>query len=128
MIHLKPFERAGALTKWSDKQIVPGSKWFKEIKTALAKTRVAVMMVSPAFLASDFIHEHELGPLLKEAELGGVKILWIPVRACSYKETPLKNYQSVISPDKPLAQMKAERDSAWVQICGEIKNALSAPD
>ncbi|MEI9865580.1 MAG: COR domain-containing protein, partial [Limisphaerales bacterium] len=126
LVHLKPLERNGGLTKWSDKQITPGSKWFKEIKAAMAETKVAIMMVSPGFLASDFINEHELGPLLKEAEQGGVKILWIPVRACSYKETPLKNYQSVISPDKSLAQMKAERDVAWVTICAEVKKAIES--
>jgi len=123
LLHLKPLERAGLVSKWSDKQIAPGSQWFDEIKDALVGAKVAVMMVSPGFLASDFIHEHELGPLLKEAEQGGVRILWIPVRACSYKETLLKNYQAVISPDKPLAEMKAERNKAWVKVCEEIKNA-----
>lgn len=83
-------------------------------------------MVSPAFLASDFIHEQEFGPLLKEAEQRGVRILWIPVRASSYKETWLTNYQAVISPNKPLAEMKTERDKAWVKICEEIKNVQGA--
>ena len=84
------------------------------------------MMVSPDFLASDFIHEHELGPLLKEAEQGGVRILWIPIRACSYKETPLKTYQAVSDPDKPLAaQTKAKRDAAWVKICEQVNKALN---
>jgi internalin A len=126
LVHLKPLERAGLVSKWSDKQIAPGSQWFAEIQAALASTRAAVMIVTPSFLASDFIHEHELGPLLKEAEPGGVRILWIPVRACSYQETSLKNYQAVSDPDKPLAQMKAERDGAWVKVCEEIKKALRA--
>ncbi len=126
LIHLKPLERAGLVTTWSDKQIAPGSQWFAEIQAALASTSVAVMLVTPNFLASDFIHEHELGPLLKDAEQGGVRILWIPVRAFSYKETALKNYQAVSPPDKPLAQMKAERDQAWVKVCDEIKKALAA--
>jgi hypothetical protein len=46
-------------------------------------------------------------------------------RACSYKETPLKDYQAVIPPDKPLAEMKAERDKAWVRVCEEIKKAAN---
>jgi len=124
--HLKPCVRNGSVKAWSDKQIVPGSKWFPEIKAALAFTKVAVLLVTPNFLASDFIHEHELGPLLKEAEKGKVSILWIPVRACAYKETPLKDYQAVIDPEKPLANMKAERDKAWVKICEEIKKAVSS--
>jgi len=123
--HLKPYVRNG-LTAWSDKQITPGSKWFPKIETALASTKVAVLLVTPNFLASDFIHEKELGPLLKEAENGKVSILWIPVRACAYKETPLKDYQAVIGPEKPLANMKAERDKAWVKICEEIKKAVSS--
>ena len=125
LTHLKPFERAGRLTKWSDQQIAPGSQWFKEIQDAITRTKVTVLLVTPDFLASDFIHEHELGPLLKEAEKGGVRIIWIPVRACAYKETPLRNYQAVISPDNPLAQMKANRDVAWVKICEEIKKAIN---
>jgi internalin A len=118
-------EQAGKLTKWSDKQIAPGSNWFSEIQEALARTKVAVLLVTPNFLASDFIHEHELGPLLKQASEGGIRILWIPVRAAAFEETALKNYQALSSPGKPLAQMKAERDAAWVRICREIKKAIT---
>jgi Glycosyl hydrolase family 66/TIR domain len=126
--HLKPYVRAGSIKGWSDIQIVPGSTWFGEIKSALVQTNVAVLLVTPAFLASDFIHEHELGPLLKEAEQGGVKILWIPVRTSSYMETALQNYQAVIDPGKPLAGMSTpNRDRAWVTICNEIKKAINAP-
>jgi tetratricopeptide (TPR) repeat protein len=124
--HLKPYLRSGAITPWSDKQIAPGLQWFAEIQGRLNKAGVAVLLVSPDFLASDFIHEHELGPLLKEAKAGGVRILWVPLRPSAYKETPLKDYQAVSAPDEPLAQMnKAHRDEAWVKICQEIKRAVN---
>jgi tetratricopeptide (TPR) repeat protein len=126
LVHLKPYIRSGTVTAWSDKQIAPGSKWFAEIQGALESTRVAVLLVSPWFLASDFIDEHELGPLLKAAEAGGVKILWVQIRAASYRETPLEAYQAVVSPPaKPLAEMKTERDRAWVEICEVVKNAVN---
>jgi hypothetical protein len=125
---LKPYLRSGVVTAWSDKQIASGAHWFKEIQAALAKTSVAVLLVSSDFLASDFIHEHELGPLLKEAEAGGVRILWIPIRASAYEETPLRHYQAVSPPERPLAQMgKADRDEAWVRICKEIKKYAVNP-
>jgi hypothetical protein len=125
LTHLKPHLRSG-LTAWSDKQIASGAQWLQEIQDALAKTSVAVLLVSPDFLASDFIDKHELGPLLKEAKAGGVRILWVPLRAAAYEETPLKDYQAVSPPDRPLAQMsRADRDEAWVRVCKEIKRAAN---
>jgi hypothetical protein len=124
-IRLKPHLRDGSIKSWSDKQISPGSQWFSEINSALANTKVAVLLVTPDFLYSDFIHEHELGPLLKEAEQSGVKILWVPVRDSAYKQTALKHYQAALSPDKPLAAMtKPKRDQAWVTICEAIEHFL----
>jgi internalin A len=126
--HLKPYLRSGSITAWSDRQIQAGSKWFDEIKAALARTSVAVMLVSPDFLASDFIHEHELGPFLKEAEAGGVRILWVLIRDCAYRETPLKDYQAVVSPpDKPFDQIRApKRATAWRTVCEEIKKQAAS--
>ena len=127
--HLKPCLRDGSIKSWSDKEITPGSKWFNDIKSALQDTKVAVLLVTPNFIASDFIHEHELGPLLKEAKQGGVRILWVPVRASSYIKTALKDYQAVLEPDKPLANMNGpERDQAWVKICEKIEKAVNSPD
>lgn len=74
------------------------------------------------------IHEHELGPLLKEAEVGGVRILWVQLRACVFEETLLSDYQAVVSPpEKPLAQWRREdRDEAWARVCKEIKSAVDS--
>jgi hypothetical protein len=127
--HLKPYLRGGSIVSWSDQQIAPGSKWFKEIQLALANSKVAVLLVTPDFLASDFIYKHELGPLLKEAEQGGVKILWVPVRESAYKQTPLENYHALLDPIKPLASMtQARRDKAWVKISEDIEKQLTAEE
>jgi hypothetical protein len=124
-IRMKPYLRVGSIISWSDEQITSGSEWFEEIKSARINTNVAVLLVTPNFLASDFIYEHELGPFLKQAQQNGVRILWVPVRTCAYKKTPLTNYQAVLDPDRPLADMtEPERDRAWVKICDEIEKAV----
>jgi internalin A len=119
--HLKPYHRTGSIISWSGQQIAPGSEWFTEIQSALAASKIAVLLVTPSFLNSDFIHQHEFGPLLRKAEQGGAKILWIPVSTSSYEQTALNKYQALFDPSKPLAEMsKPKRDRAWVQICKKI--------
>jgi predicted nucleotide-binding protein len=56
-IHLKPLEREGAIELWSDEKIQPGSKWREEIRDAIKKARVAVLLVSVDFIASEYIYK-----------------------------------------------------------------------
>jgi len=125
LAHLKPLERANRISAWSDLQIQPGSKWLKQIQKALASTKVAVLLVTKDFLASDFIQQNELNPLLKAAKEDGVAIRWVLVRDCSWKKTPLKDYQAAYPPDKPLVGKSWSRDSAWVAICESIEDAVN---
>ena len=53
---MEPLERTATLELWSDEKIQPGSEWREEIRDAIKKARVAVLLVSADFLASDFIH------------------------------------------------------------------------
>ena len=87
----------------------------------MVAAKVAVMLVTKDFLASDFISEQELGPLLKMAGGGVVKILWVLVGNCNWKHTLLNELQAAYPPTFPLAQMKApRRDSACVAVCEQI--------
>jgi hypothetical protein len=121
--HLKALRYAGVLTFWSDTQIRPGETWFAEIKAAMDKATLAVLLVTKDFLASDFIHENELKPILARHAAGELKLLWVLVRACNWNESEIEPLQAAYPPTKPLAEMKAERDRAWVEICKRIKAA-----
>ena len=120
--HLKPAVRAGKMVVWHDQQIKPASDWRKEIERALASAKVAVLLVSPDFLASDFITEHEL-PILLEARKDGVSILWLAVRYCDYKDTKIEPLQALNDPALPLAALKpTDLDRELVEICNKIKS------
>ena len=63
-----------------------GPDWRDEIVKALAAARVAILLASADFLASDFIVNDELPPLLHRASRGGVLVLPVIVGPCRWSE------------------------------------------
>jgi formylglycine-generating enzyme required for sulfatase activity len=123
---LRPLTRNHTLTVWDDTRIQAGTRWKEEIQQALARAKLAVLLVSPNFLNSDFIANHELPPLLKAAEEGGLTILWVAVRASLYKETEIAEFQAVNNPAKPLNSLEPwQVDEELVKIAEKIKEAVS---
>jgi hypothetical protein len=52
---------------WQDSVILPGETWIKEIRNALGRCSLGLLLVSPAFLASPFITEEELQKFVGES-------------------------------------------------------------
>lgn len=64
---LRPLDLEGKVTIWADTALVPGANWRAQIGSAIEKAKVAILLVSPAFLASEFIRSQELPRLLRQA-------------------------------------------------------------
>jgi internalin A len=120
--HLKPYTRNQSIDLWDDTRINPGDEWQTEIENALAAAKIAILLVSPKFIASDFIADNELPPLLDAAQAKGVTILWIPISHSSYKEMDFSKYQAAHNPGQPLDTLPVpEQNRILVKICEEIK-------
>jgi hypothetical protein len=121
-VHLRPLIRQGVLDVWDDTKISPGLTWREEIKNALSRARVAVLLVSADFLASDFAVDTEIPKLLHRAADGGVLILPVVIGPCLFREhEELSRYQCVNSPEKPLASMtSADSEAILVSLARSI--------
>ncbi len=128
-IHLAQYVRMGVVDFWDDTKILPGSKWQEEIKKALQSARVAVLLISADFLASDFIASNELPPLIAAAEQEGTVILPVILRPCVFKDTELAQFQTVNAPSSPLSKMtRGKREEVWTKVAEVVKNALKLPN
>jgi hypothetical protein len=125
-VHLKPLERQGVLALWDDTRIKPGARWREAIRDALEHAKVAVLLVTADFLASDFISTNELPPLLKAAEERGTLILPVIIKPCRFEQTEgLSHFQAVNPPSKPIAALRsARREEAFWKLSGVIEEAL----
>ena len=112
---------------WADTQLKGGDKWREEIKKAIEKANVAILLVSTDFLASDFISTDELPPLLRKAADSGTRILPLIVSPCDYEISELEEFQAVNSPDKTLADLAGDEASigrTFLALTKEIKSLL----
>lgn len=121
LVHSKDFE------VWDDTMIDPGQKWRKKIEEALNRTRVAILVLTADFMASDFIREAELPPLLEAADAEGATILCIYGSDVHLSGIAgrLKQYQFVNNPKKPLqALSKSDRESVYTKLAIAVEKAL----
>jgi hypothetical protein len=111
---------------WDDTKVHSGEKWKKEIENALTECKIAILLISTDFLASDFIQNNELPPLLKKAEEDGTIILPLIVGYCRFtKDKYLKDYQAVNNPSQPLISCtKAETQKILVKLTEDVERSL----
>ena len=123
-IHLAPYVRGERLDLWDDTKIAPGADWAAEIDRALGNARVAVLLVSPEFLASEFVARVELPAILRRVG-SDLTVVWIPIRASAYEATPLKDFQAAHDPGRPLSSLpRHKQDEAMVAITRHIAAAV----
>jgi hypothetical protein len=125
--HLRPLEREGLIERWDDTRIEAGLEWDKEIRTALASSRVAVLLVSADFLASDFIATKELPTLLMSAEAQGLVILPMIISPSRFDKTPLARFQAINPPSRPLVGLSTnEQEAMFVQMANAVERVLES--
>lgn len=122
-VHLRPLERDYDIEIWDDTRIRAGSNWREEIRRAIQNARVALLLISADFLASDFITYDELPPLLDAAKKNGARIIPLLLSPSRFNDTKnLSIFQAFNSPSDTLIDMaKKERERILVDLTREIE-------
>ncbi|MGN6257338.1 MAG: TIR domain-containing protein [Solirubrobacterales bacterium] len=126
MVHLRPLEREGLVDVWNDTRIEAGAHWKEEVEKALGHARAAILLVSADFLASDFIVDNELPPLLRNAERKGTKIIPVIVKPCRYtRDEALRHLQAINDPAHSLMSLpEVEQEHLLDSIAAAVEGAM----
>lgn len=123
--HFRPLE--DRIDFWDDKRIVPGQEWEHEIKQAIGRAKIALLLLSADFFNSDFILKKEIPPLLEAARKDGATILFIVLKPFAVDEYPaILKYQGMNAPSKPFIRMdEADREDLCVNLVTQIRDTLA---
>ncbi|MCH8147174.1 MAG: toll/interleukin-1 receptor domain-containing protein [Planctomycetes bacterium] len=123
-----PLVRNKAVEFWWDRNIKTGRKWRDEIGKGLDSAKVALLMVSQSFLASDFIIDEELPKLLKAHQDDGATIFWILLEECMWEKTPIAVFQAahVKPPLDDLEKDQQALNKAIKAICEKLHACIDA--
>lgn len=121
--HMAGLRRSGQLTPWRDEDILPGEEWDDAIKTQLAEADIILLLVSPDFLATDYIWKVEITAAMERHEKREARVVPIFIRPCDWSDMPFSKLNGLPSKAKPVSTF-GDRDLAWLEVVNGIKRIL----
>ena len=124
---LQPLKRSGEIDLWIDERIQPGDDWQKEIEAKLHGSDTAILLVSRAFYASDYILDQEIPVLLRKQGRGELTLIPVFIEhaptdiAFRYtdhngneQQTSIAKIEGIATPEKPLYELdEPSQDRLW---------------
>jgi len=125
--HLHGLTHSSDFEVWADTKIEPAQRWREQIEQAIKDTRIAILVLTADFLASKFIRDAELPPLLEAADADGAAIFCIygsDVHLSGIAKR-LSRYQFV-NPKQPLDCLSdGARESVYTKLTEAVEKILA---
>jgi hypothetical protein len=83
--HLRAVERGFDVSFWSDNRIGAGCHGDAEILRRIAAAQVFVLLISPGFIASDYIYDKEIPAIQERKQSAGALVLPVVLQLCSWQ-------------------------------------------
>ncbi len=101
--HLAVFERKGTVKFWYDRSITGGKDWDAEIRFNLKNADIVLLLISPDFFQSDYIHSVELKEALQRDRNEEALVVPIILKRCLWhRHSELARLQALPSDAKPV--------------------------
>lgn len=123
---LRNLERQNKITIWYDKNLQAGDEWNPEIKKQLQEANIILLMVSPDFIATDYIWDVEIKKAIERHDKGEVKLIPVILRPCDWTgdATPFSKLNAIPIKGEPITTFD-NQDVAWLEVVKQIKKVIA---
>jgi tetratricopeptide (TPR) repeat protein len=123
--HLSALQRQGQIITWHKRRVIGGHDWQRELDQHLNTASLILLLISPDFLASNYLYGVELQQAILRWSKNEVHVIPILLRPCDWKGLPFEKLQVIPRNEKPLT-LWSNRDACLTEITKEIRKALEA--
>jgi len=122
--HLSLLKREGLIAEWYDGKIGPGKDIDEAIDENLARSDIVLLLISAAFLHSDYCWDEEMSRAVERHKQGLARVIPIIVRPVEdgWQTTIFGGLKALPKDGKPVTRW-SNRDSAWADIVNGIRKA-----
>ncbi len=125
--HLSSLKNENLIAPWSDRDISAGMNWENDIDANLEAADVILLLVSDAFMASQYIRSHELTRALEREAQKLTRVIPIIVRPVDWTHAPFGELQAVPGDRKGRPKAVTDwrnRDKAWENVAAALRKVI----
>jgi hypothetical protein len=120
---LSLLKRQSFIAGWHDRRIGTGEDWNGAIDRNLEEAEIILLLVSPAFMASDYCWDVEVKRAMERHERREAQVIPVIMRPVDWQEAPFSRLQVLPKDGKPVTRWE-DRDEAYLDISRGIRRAV----
>lgn len=124
-VHLSTLIRQEKIAPWQDRTLEAGTKWDPEIKAALEKADIILLLITPRFMASNYINDVELKRALERDQEGTVRVIPIILKPVDTQGTEIAAFQALPKDAKPVVKWD-DQDEAFLDVVKGIRRVIDS--
>ncbi len=122
--HLAGLRRQGVIREWHDRKILPGEQWADIIDERLNTADIILLLVSPAFLNSDYCYDNEMKRAIERHNEGSAVVVPVIARPCDWQGSQFSHLQALPKDAKPVTSW-TNRDEAWLDVAAGLRRTVT---
>ena len=122
--HLALLKRQKLINGWYDREISEGKELEGEIAEHLNSAPIILLLVSTAFMASDYCYDKEMQRAMERHEAKEARVIPIILRPCDWHSAPFGKLKALPKDGKPVISW-SNRDEAFLDIAQALRRVVA---